>query len=65
MGLALRELHSIGWVHRDISSGNILVVDGHAKIADFEYAKHENDFTMHGVRTVRFSLVKPSYILGS
>ncbi|KIP12353.1 hypothetical protein PHLGIDRAFT_113828 [Phlebiopsis gigantea 11061_1 CR5-6] len=49
--LALRELHSIGWVHRDISSGNILVVNGHAKIADFEYAKHENDFTMHGVRT--------------
>ncbi|GJE94444.1 hypothetical protein PsYK624_106140 [Phanerochaete sordida] len=32
-------VHSAGWVHRDISSGNILIYEGKVKIADFEYAK--------------------------
>lgn len=47
-------MHDCGWVHRDVSLGNILLVDGVAKIADLEYAKKENDFLRHGVRTVRF-----------
>ncbi|KAI0345467.1 hypothetical protein BDW22DRAFT_877798 [Trametopsis cervina] len=38
--LALRALHSTGWLHRDISSGNILIVDGTVKLTDLEYAKN-------------------------
>lgn len=38
--LALKLLHSSGWVHRDVSSGNILLEhDGNVRLADFEYAK--------------------------
>ena len=36
---ALRLLRKLGWVHRDVSKGNILSCDGHAKLADLEYAK--------------------------
>ncbi|GJE97385.1 hypothetical protein PsYK624_136020 [Phanerochaete sordida] len=47
----LKSLHACGWVHCDISSGNILLVNGELKLGDFEYAKHEGDQTGHGVRT--------------
>lgn len=49
---ALCSLHELGWVHRDISSGNILIFDGGVKLADLEYAKHDGDFSVHGIRTV-------------
>lgn len=40
MLLALKLLHSSGWVHHDVSSGNILLEhDGNVRLADFEYAK--------------------------
>jgi hypothetical protein len=29
----------IGYVHRDISTGNVLVVDGGGRLSDLEYAK--------------------------
>ena len=45
-------LHRAGWVHRDISVGNILVVDGVGKLSDLEYAKKEGDPGHSGVRTV-------------
>ena len=49
-------MHRLGWVHRDISYGNILVVGGRGKITDLEYAKEETDVsTIHGIRTVRLS----------
>lgn len=32
-------LHIAGFVHRDLSPGNIIVVDGKAKISDLEFAK--------------------------
>ena len=49
---ALRALHSCGWVHRDISSGNVLIVNEVAKLSDLEYAKREGDTSQHGIRTV-------------
>ena len=54
--VALYILHSLGWVHRDISSGNILIVDDFIKIADLEYAKREDDTSQHGIRTVCHTL---------
>ncbi|EKM53007.1 uncharacterized protein PHACADRAFT_124468 [Phanerochaete carnosa HHB-10118-sp] len=50
--LVLCCLHECGWVHRDISSGNILVVGKNVVISDVEYAKRMSDTTVHtGVRT--------------
>ena len=46
-------MHKCGWVHRDISSGNILIVDGVVKIGDLEYAKRMDDDTSHAGRSVR------------
>ncbi|KIP07792.1 hypothetical protein PHLGIDRAFT_12972 [Phlebiopsis gigantea 11061_1 CR5-6] len=51
INLVLRSLHSLGWVHRDISCGNVLVVNGVTKLADFEYAKRQEDTNPHGIRT--------------
>ena len=36
--LALHHLHKTGWVHKDFAPGNIIVVEGTAKISDFEFA---------------------------
>lgn len=57
----LKSLHAIGWVHRDISSGNIMVdtLTGVVKLADVEYAKmigRSSGSEHHDVRTVRLSL---------
>ena len=50
----LHALHRLGWVHRDISYGNVLIVEGRGKITDLEYSKRVNDNTgPHGIRTVR------------
>ncbi|KAI6032186.1 hypothetical protein BKA83DRAFT_4210425 [Pisolithus microcarpus] len=48
---ALQLLHSIGWVHRDLSTGNVLYWGGMGKLADLEYAKHIDSSTTHEVRT--------------
>lgn len=53
--LGLKALHLAGWVHRDISIGNILIVNGRGKITDVEYAKRVNDNMTHGVQTVCYS----------
>lgn len=50
----LRILHSINWVHRDISLGNILRIGNQGKIADLEYAKRMGSEQSHEVRTVSF-----------
>lgn len=54
--IVLRALHAAGWVHRDISSGNVMVTsDNVVKLADVEYAKRiENSgVKCHDIRTVR------------
>ena len=37
--LALHCLHKAGWVHKDLSPGNIITVEGKTKISDLEFAK--------------------------
>ena len=39
MHVGLLILHQAGFVHRDMSPGNIIVVGGKAKISDLEFAK--------------------------
>lgn len=52
-------VHYSGWVHRDISSGNIIVHEGRGYLTDFEYAKQSPkegegvSTTSHAGRTVR------------
>ncbi|KAJ3559785.1 hypothetical protein NM688_g130 [Phlebia brevispora] len=43
----LKALHMCGWVHGDISTGNILVCDRIARIADFEYATQKDERKQH------------------
>ena len=43
----LRLLHRRGWVHCDISPGNIILVDGLPKLNDFEYARHKSNAAPH------------------
>ncbi|THG98583.1 hypothetical protein EW026_g3618 [Hermanssonia centrifuga] len=41
---ALKLMHQTGWVHRDVSVGNILIDShGKARLSDLEYAKDMND----------------------
>ncbi|KAI0671336.1 hypothetical protein C8Q78DRAFT_1078166 [Trametes maxima] len=40
--LAVQILFLISWIHRDISSGNLLFYQGHGKLGDLEYAKEFN-----------------------
>ncbi|GJE97411.1 hypothetical protein PsYK624_136280 [Phanerochaete sordida] len=44
-------MHKNGWVHRDISAGNVLIHDRRGKLSDVEYAKHKSDTTRHEIRT--------------
>ncbi|KAF7799155.1 hypothetical protein EIP86_010386 [Pleurotus ostreatoroseus] len=39
---ALQLMHKAGWVHRDVSTGNILLGD-QPRLVDFEYAKQASD----------------------
>lgn len=54
--VVLKALHEIGWVHRDVSSGNILTDGDVVKLADLEYAKKIGKTTggHHEIRTVCF-----------
>ena len=37
-------MHGAGWVHRDVSPGNVLVgAEGKVRLADLEYAKKVNE----------------------
>ncbi len=46
-------MHKCGWVHRDVSVGNILIFDDIAKVADLEYATNTDYAGVLG-QTVRF-----------
>ncbi|KAL5496147.1 hypothetical protein ACEPAH_3069 [Sanghuangporus vaninii] len=38
----LRWIHGCGWVHRDISPGNLYLYEGRDLVGDLEYAKQKN-----------------------
>ncbi|KAF7795020.1 hypothetical protein EIP86_006164 [Pleurotus ostreatoroseus] len=44
---ALRVLHGCGWVHRDISTGNILLFKDSVKLADLEFAARMDSIHDH------------------
>jgi serine/threonine protein kinase len=48
-------MHEYGYVHRDISTGNILLCQGHGKLSDLEYAKEMGTGDGREVRTVCFT----------
>ncbi|KAI0086023.1 hypothetical protein BDY19DRAFT_1050220 [Irpex rosettiformis] len=60
---ALATMHKCGWVHCDVSSGNILLVDGFVKISDLEYAKSMKDNSSHSERsgTAFFMSIEAGY----
>lgn len=50
---ALKILHAIGWLHRDVSIGNILIKpNGSVVLADLEYAKRFDDPALRNDSTV-------------
>ncbi len=53
--IGLRDLHAQKIVHRDINPGNIMVVNGAAKIANFYSAAQEGDTVSPPVVTVKYS----------
>ena len=48
-------MHAHGYVHRDVSSGNIIFHGGDGKTADLEYAKEIGTGSVHDERTVCLS----------
>ena len=55
-------MHKLGWIHRDVSAGNIMVFSNTVKIADFEYAKEMDKETVPQAHTVR-TVSRPLLIL--
>lgn len=45
-------LSACGWVHRDISSGNVYYYEGRGIVGDFEYAKEIDSGKRFETRTV-------------
>ena len=50
--LALAFLTKKGYVHRDISPGNIIIYNEQAKLSDLEFAKQYESGASNHVRTV-------------
>jgi hypothetical protein len=48
-----RLFHGSGWVHRDISVGNVYLYKGRGVLGDLEFAKNTADRSQHELRTVR------------
>lgn len=63
--IGLRDLHAQKIVHRDLNPGNIMIVNGAAKIANFYSAAQEGDVVSPPVVTVKYSapelLLEKSY----
>ena len=63
--IALYFIHEAGWVHRDISNGNMYEYEGRGLLADFEYAKKMGtaiDCEMNVVSTVELTQSRRSLL---
>ncbi|THH04287.1 hypothetical protein EW145_g5639 [Phellinidium pouzarii] len=47
----LELMHGCGWVHRDISCGNVYSYNGRGRLGDLEYAKKKDSIGKHDIRT--------------
>jgi serine/threonine-protein kinase RIO1 len=50
---ALQIMHIVGYVHRDVSAGNVLYWNSIGLLSDLESDKKKTDLSTHEVRTVR------------
>ena len=50
----LEWIHGSGWVHRDISTGNLFLYNGRGLIGDLEYAKRRGTNVEDEKLVVRF-----------
>ena len=48
-----RLFHGSGWVHQDISAGNVYLYGGRGILGDLEFAKNTADNSQHELRVVR------------
>ncbi|OCB90762.1 hypothetical protein A7U60_g2006 [Sanghuangporus baumii] len=48
---ALKFIHGAGWVHRDLSVGNLYLYEGRGLIGDLEYAMQKNYDVEHELLT--------------
>ncbi|KAL5479076.1 hypothetical protein ACEPAI_2364 [Sanghuangporus weigelae] len=48
---ALKWIHGSGWLHRDISIGNLYLYEGRGLIGDLEYCKRKDSDVAHEVRS--------------
>jgi Fungal protein kinase len=55
-------MHKLNYTQRNISTGNILFVNGATKLADLEFAKEISILTTHEVKTVRRSILSTAYL---
>ncbi|KAL5520234.1 hypothetical protein ACEPAG_9447 [Sanghuangporus baumii] len=67
---ALTWVHQSGWVHRDLSVGNLYFYNGRGVIGDLEYAKLKFSKSSHYVRTgstyfMAVEVIKQSYNYGT
>jgi len=59
---ALKWMHLCGYVHRDISVGNILLYEGRGLLMDLEYSKQvDQELPVHEPVTVRSVYHNSSY----
>ncbi|KAF8813209.1 hypothetical protein BYT27DRAFT_7181632 [Phlegmacium glaucopus] len=54
---ALAFLTKRGYVHRDISPGNIIIYNGRAKLSDLEFAKEYGSGTSNNIRTGTYNFM--------
>jgi hypothetical protein len=50
--IGLKMLKILNYVHRDVSTGNILLCDGYGRLSDLESVKQPFNLTTHKVWTV-------------
>ncbi|KJA27032.1 hypothetical protein HYPSUDRAFT_198334 [Hypholoma sublateritium FD-334 SS-4] len=62
--LALKFMAKRGYVHRDVSAGNVLMYNGRAKLADLEFAKVYGSGQTSYVRTGTYSFMSEEVACG-